>query len=164
MEELRVNALLPCPPLVHQRHVQPTQGAHLQDMAGRCPGLGQPLLSQQLAQQACVSTIRFRPLLAPTQGCRVGRLSQMWLDFGPHQLFDDESPARASLDGQRHVGAAREPLQPIAQRWPCGRANLARGHLTGVGVHVIERDLCSVHVKTAYNRHLGTSSSTRLVH
>src|SRR2546422_2081233 len=124
-------------------------------MAGRCTGLGQALLSQQLAQQACVSTIRFRPLLAPPQGCRVGRLGQMGLVLGSHQLFDDEPPASAALDGKRDVVAALEPLQPIPQRWACGRADLARGHLTGVRVYVIERDLCSVHVKATYNCHWG---------
>lgn len=50
---------------------------NLQDMAGRCPGLGQALLRQQLAQQACVSTIRFHPPLPPTQVCRVGRLDKL---------------------------------------------------------------------------------------
>src|SRR6266542_6244472 len=124
-------------------------------MAGRCPRLGQALLGQQFAQQACVSTIRFRPLLSPTQVCRVGRLGQMWLDLGSHQFFDHEPPARASFYGERDVVAALEPLQPISQRWPCGRPALPRGYLTGVPVYVIERDLCSVHVKATYNCHWG---------
>src|SRR2546428_7688820 len=78
----------------------------------------------------------------------------MWLDPGSHQLFDDEPPARAALDGERDVVATVEPLQPIPQRWPCGRADLARGHLTRVRVYVVERDLCSMHVKATYNCHL----------
>src|SRR5579864_2589926 len=133
-------------------------------MRRRDPRLGQPLLDEQLAQQARVGTIRLRPLLTTALGGRVSRLGQMWLDAGAYQFFGDEPPAGAAFNRERNVVTSFESLQPLAQHWPCCRPNLASSRFAGVGVQIIERDLCSVHVKTAYNCHLGTSSSTRFVH
>jgi len=41
-----VDALLPRPPLVHQRAVQPTQGAHLYHVCGRDPRLREPAVGE----------------------------------------------------------------------------------------------------------------------
>src|SRR5262249_2081458 len=77
----------------------------------------------------------------------------MRLDARAHQFFNHEPPAGTALDRKRDVITAAEPGQPTAQAWPRRRSDLTGAHFAGVCVQVIERDLCSVHVKTAYNCH-----------
>lgn len=95
MEQPGVDALLPGPPLVHQRHVQPALGADLEHVGRRDPRLRKAPLGQQLTLEAGVGPVGRGPLLAA-------------------------------------------PL--------------------GGGVQVLERDLCSVHVKPTYTIAIQTAS------
>ena len=52
VEQLGVDALLPGPPLIHQRAVQPAQGPHLHHVCWRDPRLRQPVLQQHGAASA----------------------------------------------------------------------------------------------------------------
>jgi hypothetical protein len=154
VEELGMDALLPGPALVHEGHVGPPQGAHLEDVLGRDPRLRQPALAEELAQEPRVGAVRLGPLLATTQGRRVGRLGEVGLHTRPAELLDDEAPARAALERDGHVGPPGEALgEPAPQGRPRRRADLARAHLAAVGIEIVERDLSTVHVKTAYDRH-----------
>ena len=149
-----MDALLPGPALVHEVDVRPAQGAHLEHVVGRDPRLGQPALVKQLAQQARVGAVGLGPLLAAAQGCCVGRLSEMGLHAGSDQLLDDEPPAGAALERDRHVGPVSEALdQPAPQVGARRRADLAGAELARVGVEIVERDLGAVHVKAAYDCH-----------
>jgi hypothetical protein len=67
----------------------------------------------------------------------------MGLDAGVDHLFDHEAPPGAALDRQRHVVTATEPLgEPGTEDVPGGRPDLARAHLTGFRVQIVERGLC----------------------
>ena len=79
----------------------------------------------------------------------------MYLDTGAGQLFGHEPPARAPLQRERHIGPVRQRFEPLAQVRPRGGTDLARADFTGLGVHLVECDLSSMHVKTTYDCHWG---------
>ena len=155
MEQLGVDTLLPLPSLVHQPHIESAQGPDLQDVVRRHPRLGYPVLAQQLAQVARVRPVGLGPLLLAPQRGSVRRLGEMYLDTGPGQLFGHEPPARAPLQRERHIGPVGQRFEPLAQVRPRGGTDLARADFTGLGVHLVECDLSSMHVKTTYDSPLG---------
>lgn len=114
VEELGVDALLPGPALVHEIDVEAPEGADLEDVGRRHPGLGEALGAQELSEQTGVGTVRLRPLLAAPLGGGVRRLGEMGVHASGDQLLDDEPPPGAALDGERHVGAVAEALSEPA--------------------------------------------------
>jgi len=69
------------------------------------------------------------------------------------QLLHHEPPPGAALhrDIPATVGAVL--TQPATQHISRGRTNLTPPDHSRVDVHVIERDLLSMHVETTYDRH-----------
>ncbi len=55
------------PPMIHQRHISPSPGAHLEHMSWSDPRLGKAILYQQGTEVVGVSPIRLGPLLATPQ-------------------------------------------------------------------------------------------------
>src|SRR5262249_49906954 len=83
----------------------------------------------------------------------VGRLAHMRRDPGCGQLLGDVPPPCASLDGEGDVVAAGEPRQPGPQGLSVGRGDLAALDLPPPRVEIVARDLLSVDIQPAYDRH-----------
>jgi len=68
------------------------------------------------------------------------------------QLLHDIPPPRAALQRELRITVGVMLGQPAPQRLARCRTDLAPAHQP-VAVHVIKRDLLSVHVQAAYHRH-----------
>ena len=79
--------------------------------------------------------------------------SARWARPRPAELFDDEAPSGAPLQGEGHVGSPVEALEPRRPRWRSAGAILPRAHLAAVGVEIVERDLPAVNVQPSYDAH-----------
>ena len=77
----------------------------------------------------------------------------MGLDAGALQLLDDVAPPRAALQGERHLAAAGEPLQPLAQPQPIRRRDPSPEHLAGVEIDIVERQLRAMNIDPTHDRH-----------
>src|ERR1700737_3253864 len=71
---------------------------------------------------------------------------------GGRQLFDHIPPPGATLQRELAITIRAVLAQPAPQRLARGRTNLTPVH-QAVVIHVIKRDLLSVHVKAAYHGH-----------
>jgi hypothetical protein len=80
-------------------------------------------------------------------------------DAGGLALLGDEPPAGAPFDDQLDRLAA-ELAQPLTQPDPVSRADPSADCLPAVAIHPIERDLSTMDVQSAYDRHHRTSSSS----
>jgi hypothetical protein len=69
------------------------------------------------------------------------------------QLFDHIPPPGAALHRERRIGQSIETAQPHRQIPPVRRRDLPPAQLAGSGVDVIEGELLSVDVQSAYDRH-----------
>ena len=90
----------------------------------------------------------------PRNAGRVGGLGQVGLDPGGLKFLDHEPPPGAALDCERGRLTV-ELLKPPAELDSRRRTDLAAVNLAGLGLHMVERDLLSVHVKPTYDRHSG---------
>jgi hypothetical protein len=73
------------------------------------------------------------------------------------KLLDDVAPAGCSLQSEGGLPATEpfgELLEPTAQMLAVSRADLAPVALAGLYLYVVEGDLLTVHVETAYNVHV----------
>src|SRR5204863_2262002 len=154
MEQLGVDALDPAGALVDERLVETNLDAGFQDVGGRDPRLRDGPGAQELAQVAGVELVGFGPLLRAPQRGRVGGLGQVGLDPGGLKFLDHEPPPGAALDCERGRLTV-ELLKPLTELDSRRRADLAAVNLAGLGLHVVERDLLSVHVEPTYDRHSG---------
>ena len=145
--------LHPGPAFVGQGLVQPDPGPDLEDVVRGDPGLGQPAHRQQLPQEPGVGPVGLGPLLTAALLGRVGRLGQMGPGPHPLELLDDEAPAGAALQGEGHVVAPLEALEPGPHLLAVGGGDLAPAHLSGAGVQIVERDLPAVNVQSSYDSH-----------
>jgi hypothetical protein len=122
---------------------------------------GQPPVGQQFPQQPGVGAVGLRPPLRAAQRGGVRRLGQVRGDAGPVELLDHVPPAGARLHRPAHIGAAGELGKPAAQHLPASRHDPTVPGLAGHVVHPVERQLSTMHVERAYDRHHGTSFSSR---
>jgi hypothetical protein len=103
VEQLGMHALLPGPPLVHQRVVQPAQAADLGHVRRRDPRFGEPALQEQGAQQPGIGAVGLGAFLrAPLHG-DLGRIPQMHTQSGGRQLLADIAPPGAALQRELRV-------------------------------------------------------------
>ncbi|VAZ70883.1 hypothetical protein LAUMK4_00623 [Mycobacterium persicum] len=152
MEQLGVDALLPGTALLHQRAIQPAQGANLHHLRRRDPQLGEPALHQQRPQQPRIGAVGLGSLLGAPQPRDLGRIPQMRHHPRHGQLLDHIPPPGTALQRELRVPARAVLTQPTPQHLAGCRPDLTPVHHTVV-VHVIKRDLLPVHVKPAYHRH-----------
>ena len=121
LRELGVDALLPGPPLIHQRAVQPAQGPHLHHVCWRDPRLRQPALRQHGAASAaqmrsaahalCNSTVTGNNTWVTLHGrqrARYGRSGSLSPSICRARAYP-QPPNTPS----RHVG---QPIPPTANR------------------------------------------------
>lgn len=153
VEQLGVDALLPGPPLIHQRAVQPAQGPHLHHVCWRDPRLRQPALQQHGAASAaqmrsaahalCNSTVTGNNTWVTLHGrqrARYGRSGSL----SPRSAGPGHTPSRpthrpgtsGSRSHQRPTGTRRGQHQPLPSpsvppsttaRHPASRPRLQRG-------------------------------------
>ena len=100
---------------------------------------------------AGVELVGFGSLLRAAQRGRVGGLGQVGLDPGGLKFLDHEPPPGAPLDGERGrltVELRKPPAELDSRR----RTGLAAVNLPGLGLHMVERDLLSVHVEPTYDQ------------
>jgi hypothetical protein len=108
-----------------------------------------------------VGRIRLGPPLTTPRRGRVRRLRQRHVDPGPLKLLHHETPPNARLNRELHIGTTGEPLgQPPAQHRPTRRGDPPSQQLAGISVQIVERDLSTMHVEAAYDRHGETSSGS----
>ena len=87
------------------------------------------------------------------QTCGLGRISQMRRRTRRGQLLDHIPPPGAALYRDLRVPGRAVLAQPAPQRRAGSRTDLPAAHQPGTGIHVVERDLLPMHVKSAYHRH-----------
>src|SRR5688572_29749298 len=69
-------------------------------------------------------------------------------------LLDHEAPAGTALHGELHIATSLEALlEPQTQGLPGRWLYLTPVYFACLRIHVLEGDLCAVHVETAYDRH-----------
>jgi len=126
----------------------------LQDLFRRDPALGQPALGEKLPQVPAVGLVGLGvPLAAAGEG-GVGRLGQVHADAGRGQFRSDVPPPGAALDRERGIVVAPgEPGQLGAPVLPVRGRDLPAAHLPGHGVEVVEGQLLSVNIQSAYDGH-----------
>jgi hypothetical protein len=118
----------------------------------RDPRFREPTFQQQRAQQPRIGAVGLGALLrAPRRG-DLGRIPQMHTHTRGRQLFTHVPPPSPALQREIRISACALLGQPAPQRRPRCRADLTPPHQTVI-VYVIERDLLSMHVETAYHRH-----------
>ena len=76
-------------------------------------------------------------------------------DAGGAHLLGHVPPAGAALHRELHILNAVEPGQPVRQVLPVGRGDPAPLPPAGLLLDVIERQLLSVDIHPAYDRHQG---------
>ncbi len=153
VEQGGVDPLGPGGVLLGQVAVQLQQRPQLAHLPGRDPRQRYPPVGHQDPKVAGIGPVGFRVPLGTAQVRGLGRLGQQRGDPRPLQLLHHELPPRTALHRERHVRTAREPLQPVPQRFPAGRRDPAPPHLTGHGVQIVEGDLSTVDVKPSYDGH-----------
>src|ERR1700677_240560 len=94
------------------------------------------------------------PFAAPQHG-RIRRFGPVPLHAGPSELLGHEPPPGAALQRERHLTPPGQRFQPASQVIPGRGTDLTGANLTGLGVHPVECDLGSMHVKTTYDCHWG---------
>jgi hypothetical protein len=156
VEADRVDPLHPGGVLVTQVLEQLQHRPHLERVLRRDPRFGQPALGQQVAQRAGVYPVALRAALAPPGiGVRsLRRLGQVRHDPRPGQLLHDIPPASAPFDREGGL-QAREPGEPLTQPLPVRGLDPSPAHLAGLGIQVVEGDLLSVQIQSAYDAHQG---------
>jgi hypothetical protein len=71
---------------------------------------------------------------------------------GPAQLLGHEPPTGATLHREGDLLTV-EAAKPLPQHQPVRRFDLTGRYFTGFGHEIVVRDLGTVHVKPAYDRH-----------
>lgn len=152
VEELGLDALGPLPAVVDERLPKAGEGADLEDVVGRDPGLGQSPLDQELGHVLAVGVVRLRPTLGAATDGDLGGITEVGRAPGRLELLHHEPPAGGSLQGKVGV-EVRELSQPLPERLPGCRDNPSPMDLAGLDILPPVRDLPAMQVQGTYDSH-----------